>query len=268
VIANVVAACVRRDLTIARTYRLAFTLEAIAVIAGLAIFAGIGHVVEDSRIARETGVPGGYFAFASVGIAVSGVLNVCCSAFARRIREDQTTGAFEAMLSMPTSPKLLVVAGAAYELARALVLALLTLLVAVLLFGVDLRLHGSSALALLVALPALMVALAAVGIAVASVGVVFKDPGPVVALATAGVALLSGAYFPIAVLPEPLDAIAKVVPFTWGLDALRGGLLGGHVAAWKCFGLVGVAIVALPCSLWLFERAIDAARRRGSLGQY
>lgn len=264
----VVAACVRRDLTIARTYRLAFTLQAIAVVAGLAIFSGVGTLVDGPRFARETGIRGGYFAFAAVGIAVSGVLTVCCSAFARRVREDQTTGAFEAMLSSPTSPRLLVVAGAAYELVKGFTIAVLTIAVAVVLFGLDLHLRASSALGLLVALPALLVVLASVGIAVAAIGVVFKDPGSVVSLAAAAVALISGAYFPISALPDPLASIARAVPFTWGLDAMRGALLGGDVATWKCLGLVGIAAILLPGALWLFERAVDAARARGSLGLY
>jgi ABC-2 type transport system permease protein len=263
-----IAACVRRDLTIARSYRLAFALEAVAIVAGLAIFAGVAKVVDATSVAHQTGVPGGYLAFASVGIAVTGIFNVYCAAFARRVREDQTTGAFEAMLTTPTSPRVLVIAGAAYDLARALVLATVTVFAAVVIFGVDLHLQGASALSIFVALPGLMATLAAVGIVVASVGVVFKDPGPVVALATAGIALLSGAYFPIAVLPAPLDEIAKLVPFTWGLETLRAGLLGGHVEVWKCVGLAVIGAIALPYSLRVFERAVDAARAKGSLGQY
>jgi ABC-2 type transport system permease protein len=266
--AAVFGACLRRDYKIARSYRLAFTLQAVAVLAGLAVFSGVGQLVEGGRIARETGVQGGYFAFVSVGIAVTGVLNILCTAFARRVREDQTTGAFEAMLLSPTDPKLLVVAGAAYEVVRGLALAVTTVLFAVVVFGVDLHLHARTIPALLVAFPALLVVLASVGVVIAAVGVVFKDPGPIVALATAGVALISGAYFPISVLPDPLPDIAKAVPFTWGLDTLRGGLLGAHVAVWKCVALVGIAAAVFPFALALYERALDVARRRGSLGLY
>jgi ABC-2 type transport system permease protein len=265
---TVVAACLRRDFAIARTYRLAFTLETLAVLAGLAIFSGVGKLVDSEKIARETGVSGGYFAFASIGIAVTGMLVVSCSAFARRVRDDQTTGAFEAMLSSPTDPRLLVLAGAAYELLKAFVLGLLTVLFAVVVFGVDLEVQARTLLALLVAFPALLGVLAAVGVVVAAVGVVFKDPGPVVALATAAVALMSGAYFPISALPDPLPEVAKVLPFTWGLDVVRGALLGGEVAVWKCLALVGVAAVAFPLALAVYQRAIDVARARGSLGLY
>jgi ABC-2 type transport system permease protein len=260
---------VRRDFTIARTYRLAFTLEAIAALVGLAIFSGVGEIVDSADIEAETGVEGGYFAFASVGIAVSGMLLVCCAAFAQRVRDDQTTGAFEAMLASPVDPKLLVMAGAAYELVKALVFGVLTMLFAVVLFGVVLQWQGTDTLvALLVALPGLVVLLAGVGIVVAAVGVVSKDPGPVVGLATSAVALLAGAYFPITALPEPLETIAEILPVTWGLDALRAGLLGGDVDVAECLGLLAIALVVFPAALIIFERAIDIARRRGSLGEY
>jgi ABC-2 type transport system permease protein len=264
----VIAACFRRDFKIARSYRLAFVLEAVAVLAGLAIFSGVGQLIDSDTVARETGVSGGYFAFASIGIAITGILNVLCSAFARRVREDQTTGAFEAMLLSPSDPRLLVIAGAAYEVVKALALAVVTIVFATVIFGVDLDLHGRSALALLVAFPALLVLLASVGVVIAAVGVVYKDPGPLVALATAGVALISGAYFPLSALPDPLPDIAKVVPFTWGLDTLRGALLGSHVAIWKCLALVGIAALLFPLALALYQRALEAARRRGSLGLY
>jgi ABC-type multidrug transport system permease subunit len=82
------------------------------------------------------------------------------------------------------------------------------------------------------------------------------------------VALISGAYFPLSALPDPLPDIAKVVPFTWGLDTLRGALLGSHVAIWKCLALVGIAALLFPLALALYQRALEAARRRGSLGLY
>jgi ABC-2 type transport system permease protein len=265
---RVVLACLRRDVTIARNYRLALALEAIAVVAGLAIFSGVGHVVDGTRIARDTGLHGGYFPFAAVGIAVSGILNVCCDAFSRRVREDQTTGAFEALLSSPTSPRLLVLGGAAYEVVKGLGIALLTVVLAVLVFGVDLHVGAGTLVALLVALPALVVLLAAVGVVVAALGVVYKDPGPAVGLATAGVALLSGVYYPLSALPGWVSSIANALPFTWGLNALRAGLLGGDVDVVRSVALVAIALVAFPLSLVVFERAVDAARRRGSLGQY
>ena len=264
----VISACFRRDFSISRSYRLAFTFEVLAVLAGLAIFAGVGEFVNSEAIAKETGVEGGYFAFASVGLAITGVLTVLCGAFARRVREDQTTGAFEAMLLSPTDPRLLVIAGASYEVVKALVLAVVTLVFAGVVFGVDFSLQAGSILALLVAFPALLVLIAAVGVAIAAVGVVSKDPGPVVALATAGVALMSGAYFPLAALPDPLPAIAKLVPFTWGLDTLRGALLGSEIQVWKCLALVGVAVVLFPVALVAYERAVETARRHGSLGLY
>lgn len=265
---NVISACIRRDFGIARSYRLAFALQLLAVLSTLAIFAGVSKVVDTRQLTRESGVSGDYLAFASIGIAITGVLTVMCSAFARRVREDQTTGVFEAMLATPADPRLLVIAGAAYEVGRALVMALLTILVSVVVFGVDLTFQGKTALALVVAFPALLAVLASVGIVVAAAGVVYKDPGALVVLAASGVALISGAYFPVSVLPDPFPAIARVVPFTWGLDTLRGALLDGHVAVWKCFGLLVVGAFALPASLAIYRRAVDVARRRGSLGLY
>ena len=43
---------------------------------------------------------------------------------------------------------------------------------------------------------------------------------------------------------------------------------GGHVAVWKCLALVGIAAVLFPAALAVYQRALDVARRRGSLGLY
>jgi AraC family transcriptional activator of pobA len=42
-------------------------------------------------------------------------------------------------------------------------------------------------------------------------------------------ALLGGVYFPIELLPGPIQAVAELLPFTWGLEVMRGALLGAEV---------------------------------------
>jgi ABC-2 type transport system permease protein len=83
-----------------------------------------------------------------------------------------------------------------------------------------------------------------------------------------GLALLGGVYFPIEVFPEPLEQLARILPFTWGLDVLRASLLGGHVDPVQLAGLFGSAALLLPLALLGFTAAVRRARRTGTLAQY
>src|SRR5947207_198639 len=109
---------------------------------------------------------------------------------------------------------------------------------------------------------------ASLGIAVAAFTVVFKRSAGLLGLLVAALALLGGVYFPIEVLPAPIEAIGRALPFTWGLDTARAALLGGDVDGAKLAGLFGSVAVLLPLALLAFRVSVSWARRVGSLGQY
>ena len=83
--------------------------------------------------------------------------------------------------------------------------------------------------------------------------------------------LLSGAVYPVAVLPGPVRILAWCLPATWGVQATRDLLLGGagsrdvlpEVAV-----LIGFVLVMVPLALWAFRSCVGVARRHGLLGSY
>ena len=62
--------------------------------------------------------------------------------------------------------------------------------------------------------------------------------------------------------------VAQLLPFTWGVAALRDSLLSGHVDVLRLTGLLVSGLVVLAAALWLFGASGAYAKRRGSLGQY
>ena len=142
------------------------------------------------------------------------------------------------------------------------------LAIAVLGFGLDLSVSLSSVPVLIVAIPASFGLFAAVGVVVAAFTIVFKQVATLVAFATAGIAVLAGVYFPLSVLPEWLEDIARALPFSWALDLLRDCLLGGDPSVGKLLALIGFCAVAVPASLALFSAAVNHAKRTGTLAQY
>jgi ABC-2 type transport system permease protein len=264
----VVAAFIRRDFRIDISYRLSFGLDAGSAIFSLALFFYLSRVIDQRSFSAEQGLSGGYFAFAAVGVAVLTMVNTTLSSFSRKLREEQTTGTFEALVAAPASTSLIALSSGAYDVIRATFDSLLILVAAVVVFGLDLELGPGSLVTAALALIGTVVLLASLGVAVAAFTVVFKRASALLGLVSTSLALMAGVYFPVEVLPSPLEQIAEALPFTWGLDALRDSLLGGDVDPAKLAGLFASAALLLPPALWGFNLAVRRARQTGTLSQY
>ncbi len=262
-----VAAFLRRDWKIARSYRFQFVLDLCVVPLSLALFYFLSRLVDPGRLPDDVDLSQGYFSYAAVGLVVLRMLQTALTSLATKLATEQTTGTFETLLASPVSSPMVVLGSTAFELLRALVAGTTTLAVAGL-FGLRIDLGVGSIVGLVVGLPALVVTFAAVGVVLGAFAVVVKQITALLGLATATLGLMAGAYFPIELLPGPLQALANVLPFTWGVDVLRAALLRGELAADRLALLVGFAVASLPLALWLFGLAVNHARRRGTLSQF
>jgi ABC-2 type transport system permease protein len=265
--ARVLGAFLRRDWRIALSYRLPFVLDAAAVALQLFIAYFIGRTVSVSADAGP-GLDQGYFAFAAVGVAVLGVLQVGLVSFGLKLRDEQASGTLEALLAAPLPAGAVVLAGGAYEVAREAVIALTTFAVAVVLLGVDLHAGAGDVLLAALAFALELALVVAIGVLVAAFALVFKQAASAAAGVSGFVAASSGVWFPVGSLPAPLDAIAGALPTTWGLDVVRDALLGGDPSAAQAAGLAIAAVAGLPLALAVLGLALRRARRDGSLGQY
>jgi ABC-2 type transport system permease protein len=135
-------------------------------------------------------------------------------------------------------------------------------------FGVDLSIDASSVAVLALTVPAALLLFIGLGVAIAAATVVFKEIASLLVLATTGVAILGGVYFPLSVLPEPIESLAMASPFTWALELFRSATLGGSVSTAQLVLLAAVAPVAIPASLAVFDAAVTRAKRTGTLAQY
>jgi ABC-2 type transport system permease protein len=264
---RVLGAFLRRDWRIAVSYRLPFVLDAAAVALQLFIAYFIGRTVSVSG-GDAAGLDQGYFAFAAVGIAVLGVLQVGLVSFGLKLRDEQASGTLEALLAAPLSAGTVVLAGGAYELARETVIAVTTFAVAVVLLGVDLHAGAGDALLAAAAFVLELALVVAIGVLVAAFALVFKQAASAAAGVSGFVAASSGVWFPVDRLPAPLDAIAGALPTTWGLDVVRDALFAGDPSGREVAGLAIAALLGLPLALAVLRAALRRARRDGSLGQY
>jgi ABC-2 type transport system permease protein len=80
--------------------------------------------------------------------------------------------------------------------------------------------------------------------------------------------LVSGVYFPVSVLPEWIQIVARLSPATYVLEGMRAALLDGATTR-MLFGHVGrlilIGLVAIPAGLAVFRQAEKYAKRTGKL---
>ena len=266
--ASIVVAVLRRDWRIAVSYRSSFVLELGSIVFFLALFYYLGRLVNEDELAARESLSGDYFAYAAVGIALFRMVSLSLAGFAAKLREEQTTGTFEALMTAPVSSGLIVLASSAYDLIRGAISGLVVLVAAIVLFGLDLELGPGSLATATLAIIGSLGLFAALGAALAALIVVLKRATAVLGLALTALALLGGVYFPVDVLPAGLEAIAEASPFTWALDVLRASLLGGDVDPAQLAGLFAAVAVLVPLSLAGFAWALRRARRTGTLATY
>jgi ABC-2 type transport system permease protein len=80
--------------------------------------------------------------------------------------------------------------------------------------------------------------------------------------------LVSGVYYPLSVLPVPMQIAGAASPLTYALSGIRSSLLDG-VGLWAQLPaiaiLLGMGAVMIPGSIYIFGWAEKRAKRLGLL---
>jgi ABC-2 type transport system permease protein len=255
----------KRDFSVSRSYRASFVLEVVYGSAEILLFFFISRTFKDVATANLHGAPS-YFAFAAVGIAVTVVLQATTTYLASNIRNEQLTGTLEALVVQPINGAELALGLAGFVFVEAIIKAAFYITVPVVLLGVSVG-HASW-LGFAVMLLATGAALASIGILIGAAAIVFKSTTVLAGVITLGLGLVSGALYPISVLPGWVAAIGRVMPTKFAYDGLRASLYSGEGWEGSALILLAIAAVSLPCAIWCFDRAVGLSRRWGTLGQY
>ncbi|MDQ3953520.1 MAG: ABC transporter permease [Actinomycetota bacterium] len=145
---------------------------------------------------------------------------------------------------------------------------------AALLFGViafffELRFPDADFVAALVVLAVASVSFIGIGMMTAVLPLISPEKGSQLGFIAQGMLLVvSGIYYSVEVLPEPMQWIATISPATYALEGIRAavlegaslGSLGGELVA-----LVVIGAVSVPAGMWVFRRGELYAKRHGKL---
>jgi ABC-2 type transport system permease protein len=134
------------------------------------------------------------------------------------------------------------------------------------LFGFPLR--DANWLAVIAVLIATLLAFSGLGILSASYLLLFKRGNPAKWFLLGVSSVAGGMLFPVSVLPDWLQLVARLNPVTYALDAMRAALLGGaglHAVLQPLLVLVLFSAVLLPLSMAVFAWALRRTKTTGTL---
>jgi len=258
-----------RDFYNETSYRFAFLISIGGVFLRALTFFFLSGFIESATTPIADSYNGDYFSFVIIGIALGGYFGTGLTSFANGLRQAQVTGTLEALMMTPTAVSLIIIGSSAWSYVYTTFRVLLYLLIGALFLGLDLS--NANVAAAMVILLLSIVSFASIGIITASVIMVVKRGDPITAVFGSVANLVGGVFFPIAVLPGWLQAVASLLPLTYALRAMRAALLDG--ASWQtiapdALALLVFCVVLLPLSLFIFRYAVERARQDGSLAQY
>jgi ABC-2 type transport system permease protein len=262
-------AFIRRDFLTAWSYRMAFFSDAASLVGQALVFSFISMMIEPDALPTYGGNEVTYLEFASIGIALGVFVQFALYRVAVAVRGEQLMGTLESVLMTPTSPVTIQLGSVAFDLLYIPIRTTLFLGGIALVFGLHFQASGI--------VPAILILLAFIpfvwglGVLSAAAILTFRRGSGVVGLATLGLALVSGIYFPIDLLPAWIVSIAELNPIALSIQGMREQLLGGassseglRIAAI----LVPMSLASLAAGMYAFRVAVRRELRRGSLGLY
>lgn len=255
-----------RDLTIARTYRTVFLLEAVEALFGAAMFYYVARFVDTPELQRALPQGGSYFAFSLVGFVFLDYLNAALDTFDRSLEEARDSGTLEHLLVTQTSLPVFVAGSAIYPFAATTLRIVVYVAWGAALFGFPLR--AANWLAVLVVLVVTLLAFSGLGILSASYLLLFKRGNPAKWFFLGVSSVAGGMLFPVGILPDWLQVVAHLNPVTYALDAMRAALLGGTrvTALWRPLVILLLfAAALLPISMSVFSWALRRTKITGTL---
>jgi ABC-type polysaccharide/polyol phosphate export permease len=183
----------------------------------------------------------------------------------QRTSQDLAEGTLELLLDRRTRVSVVMFGEAAFDMLRALVFGVTSIVFATTIFGAPLRVTPGAFVGVAVGLAGAFAVFTGLALCALAILLVVREGGAVGSLTSLIVPVLAGAYFPVGTLPQPFEAIARVLPFGAAVDTVRAGMLEGRLdvaAALKM--LVGAALL-VALGVAFVERATERARRTGSL---
>jgi ABC-2 type transport system permease protein len=211
--------------------------------------------------------PGGGLAFFFFGFIFIILFSTSVWGVGQSIRNEQTAGTLEQFFLAPVNRATLIVGRwARVFLTDALIITYTTLLLYLLGGGLVTLLHPVS---FLFSLGLYEVALVGFGLTMAALTMRIKSYNTLSNLVFFGFMILTGALFPVSVIPMPFRYVSLAIPFTYFNDLMRHAALGSPtIFPFTPEFVVGIllSVAMLLVGFFVFNEIEKEARIQGSIG--
>jgi ABC-2 type transport system permease protein len=262
-----IVAMTKKELITFASYRVGMVMRMFEVWYFAISFYFIDRFVGDVALLDD--VDGGYFEFVLIGSIVTSFGRVGISSFSALVAEEQDDGTLEVILASPT-PTFTLLAGS--FVVPVLFLAVETTVLV--LVGLGIFGSGIPVVGLIKSIPLLLLTTMSfipVGVLSAAFIMLAKRGDPFAAVANRVAILLSGALYPLAVLPDGLRFASRLVPSSYAVQGVRSLTQSDHSEGGvldEMAILAAFVVIMLPLAMLTFRWAVNTARRAGTLGTY
>ncbi|MBI4802494.1 MAG: ABC transporter permease [Elusimicrobia bacterium] len=262
-------AFIKKDFLLEKSYKVSFALGVLATFSGILVFYFTDKLFGRRLTPYLAEFGTGYFAYVFTAGAFFGYIGTGASSYSERLRVEQLQGTLEAQLSAPVSPAVFLISLSAWNFIFASFELLIYALAGLFVFRLDFSNANLPSVSVVFLLSS--VSFAALGILSSCFVLLFKRGNPAAWVLNNFEGLLGGVYFPVAVLPAWLQWASKLLPVTYAVRAFELALHKGdglyELRAELAVLFLFTAALA-PVSVWAFGKALERARRRGTLGGY
>lgn len=209
-----------------------------------------------------------YMSYIILGTALTNFIMAVFWGMGFSLKWDMDGGVLEANWMAPLPRPLMLVGRTLSSLATTTLTSLGMILIGALVWGFHPT--GNVLSAVLVAVP-LLIGLYGFGFAFAALVMILREANTLVDSGSFVVMLLSGANFPVTVLPKWLLPLSLALPLTYGFDAVRAILLKTHTLL-PLNVEIAILLASMVLMIVIGLRAFYALERRvrqmGTVGQY
>jgi ABC-2 type transport system permease protein len=251
---------IERNLYLTKRYflwDLAFLLWTIAnTLTIVFISRGVGlDAAEQNELATKLLVGGVIWAF----------LGIIFEIVTETVAWERWEGTIEYTFMAPVSRPVHLIGMGVYAVLYGLVRAAAVFVAVVAFIGIDVPNANYSASVALLAIAS--VSFIGVGMMTAVLPLISPEKGAQLGFVAQGLMLVvSGVYYPVSVMPEWMQAVAKVSPATYAIRGCRASIIDGAPLLWaNVWPLLVIAVVSIPLGLGIFNRGERYAKKHGKL---
>lgn len=206
--------------------------------------------------------------FLAIGTLVWGYLNSVFMNVAETVAWERWEGTIEYTMMAPVSRLTHMLGMSLFAIAYGLIRSIVLFLVLVAFFP-DMELADANLGGAALVVVAGSLSFIGFGIVGAVLPLLFPEKGEQMTFIISSILLLvSGVYYPISVLPGWMEALAKLSPATYVLEAMRAAILDGAPVGDLTGDLVAlgiIAVISIPAGMAIFNYFERYAKRTGRL---